>query len=100
MTTTTFPLDGPINLHARAGHGSLTVHADDAVTEAIVTLEPKLADSDIAERTTVELRGHTLFVTTPRRGGLFDLGLLGGPNRRLDLAACLRLDQRAAVDDV
>ena len=78
MTTTTFPLDGPINLQVRAGHGSLAVHAADSVTEASVTLEPRVADSDIVERTTVEMRGRTLVVVTPRRGGIFDLPVFGG----------------------
>ncbi|MDP9092766.1 MAG: DUF4097 family beta strand repeat-containing protein [Actinomycetota bacterium] len=84
MTTTNIPLDGPINLHARAGHGSLTVTAEDGVSEAMVTLEPNLEDSDVAQRTSVELRGHTLFVTAPRRGGIFDTGLFGGPSRDRD----------------
>jgi DUF4097 and DUF4098 domain-containing protein YvlB len=84
MNTTTFPLDGPINLHVRAGHGSLTVHADDSANEATVTLEPIVEDSDIVERTAVELRGNTLFVTAPRRSGVFDLGFLGGPGQHGD----------------
>jgi DUF4097 and DUF4098 domain-containing protein YvlB len=84
MTTRTFPLDGPINLHARAGHGSLTVTAEDGLTQASVTLEPNIEDSDTAQRTSVELRGNTLFVVAPRRGGIFETGLFGGPNRERD----------------
>lgn len=76
MTTTTFPLSGPTGLQLRLGSGSLAVHARDGLTEASVTLVPRVADSDIAERTLVELRGSTLHVTSPRQGGIFDL--LGG----------------------
>ena len=84
MTSTSLPLDGAINLQVRAGHGSVTVHAEDGVTEAVVTLEPRVAKSDITDRTIVELRGRTLTVNTPRRGGIFDLPMLGGPNRARD----------------
>jgi hypothetical protein len=76
--TIRFPLDGPINLHARVAHGSLTVRAAESITEAEVVLAPRAKGSDIAERTTVEMHGPTLTVTTPRRGGVFDLGLFGG----------------------
>jgi len=78
MSTTTFPLSGPTGLQLRIGSGSLTVHARDGLTEASVTLVPRLADSDIAERTLVELRGSTLYVMSPRQGGIFDLPILGG----------------------
>ena len=83
--STDFPLDGPINLNARVAHGSLTVHAVESVTEARVSLAPRKAGSDIVERTTVEMDGHTLTVHTPRRGGVFDLGLFGGPFTARDL---------------
>jgi hypothetical protein len=84
MTTTTFPLSGPTGLHLRVGRGSLTVHARDDLTEASVTLVPLVADSDVVERTLVELRGATLYVTSPRQGGVFDLPLLGGRRRNRD----------------
>jgi DUF4097 and DUF4098 domain-containing protein YvlB len=73
MTTKTLPLSGPINLMGRIGRGSFTVAARDGVTEATVTLAARVADSDILERTTVELRGPTLVVSAPRQGGIFDL---------------------------
>jgi hypothetical protein len=76
--STTFALDGPINLHARVAHGSLTVRAAESISEAEVRLSPRKKGSDIIERTTVEMQGPTLTVTTPRRGGVFDLGVFGG----------------------
>lgn len=81
MTTTTFPLSGPTGLQLRIGSGSLTVHARDGLTEASVTLVPRAADSDIVDRTLVELRGSTLYVMSPRQGGIFDLAILGGRRR-------------------
>lgn len=78
MTTTTFPLSEPTGLQLRLASGSLTVHALDGLTEASVTLVPRVDDSDIVERTVVELRGSTLYVTSPRQGGIFDLPILGG----------------------
>lgn len=68
-----FALPGPINLQARVGQGSLCVHAADDVTEAVVELAARHARSDIVERTTVELRGRTLTVMTPRQGGVFEM---------------------------
>ena len=82
MDTKTFPLDGPINLQGRIGYGSFTVNAQDGLTAATVTLAPRSKDSDILERTVVELRGPTLVVTTPRQGGIFELGVLGGRGRQ------------------
>ncbi len=76
MTTQTFPLTGPINLSVRLGHGSLTVTTADDLTEATVTLTPKVATSDIAERITVAMNGPTLEIKLPRKGGLADL--IGG----------------------
>jgi hypothetical protein len=78
MTTKTIPLTGPINLMGRIGRGSFTVTAQDNVSEATVTLAARTKDSDIVERTVVELRGPTLVVVTPRQGGIFDLALFGG----------------------
>lgn len=79
QVSTVFPLDGPINLTARVMHGSITVHALESITEARVELSPRRPGSDIVERTTVTLDGHTLTVHTPRRGGVFDLAAFGGP---------------------
>ena len=85
MDTKTFPIDGPISLIGRVGHGSFTVTAVDDCTEATVTLSAvdKTA-ADTLERTAVEMRGSALAVVTPRQGGIFDLGLLGGRGRRND----------------
>jgi Putative adhesin len=77
--TETFPVNGPINLAGRAGHGSFTVHSRDDITEAIVELVPRGAASDVTERTVVAMRGSTLVVQAPRQGGLFDL--IGGRTR-------------------
>jgi DUF4097 and DUF4098 domain-containing protein YvlB len=77
MTTKTFPLTGPINLQARVGRGSLTVHALDELTEARVLITPRRKGSDVAERYTIELNGPTLSVLGPREGGIFDLPIFG-----------------------
>ncbi|MCW2497472.1 DUF4097 family beta strand repeat-containing protein [Jatrophihabitans sp.] len=86
MTTNTFPLTGSINLHARLGHGSLTVHAVEGLTEATVALTRRGASlqkgDDALERISVELRGPTLFITAPRQGGIFDM--IGGWRRERD----------------
>jgi hypothetical protein len=82
MTTKTFPLDAAINLLGRIGHGSFTVTEQDDLTEATVTLAPRGKNSDLLESTLVEMSGRTLSVQTPRQGGIFDLGLLGGRSRR------------------
>jgi DUF4097 and DUF4098 domain-containing protein YvlB len=79
MTTSTFPLTGPINLDVRVAFGSLTVHADDGVTDALVQVEPVDPTSDVLDRTVIHMNGNTLVVATPRRGGVFDLGIFGGP---------------------
>ena len=91
-TDSTFPLTGPINLHARLGHGRLTVTAVDDLAVASVSLRPYSrggvdlgkagADpvvTDAIDRMVVELRGPTLFVTAPRQGGIFDM--IGGWRR-------------------
>ncbi len=76
-----FELSGPINLDCRIGFGNIIVHADENGTQASVTLTARAADSDVVERTTVEMRGPTLVVYGPRpRGGLFDVPLF---SRRL-----------------
>ncbi|MGI8921787.1 MAG: DUF4097 family beta strand repeat-containing protein [Solirubrobacteraceae bacterium] len=77
MTTKTFPLSGPTSLQLRVDSGSLTVHARDGLTEASVTMAPRVTDSDIVDRTLVELRGSTLHVIAPRQRGIFDLPILG-----------------------
>jgi hypothetical protein len=88
METKTFPLDGPIQVVGRVGNGSFTVRAQDDCKEATVTVSPRNKPSTGAaqfrERTVVELRGSALVVVTPRQGGIFDLGLLGGRGRQRD----------------
>lgn len=84
MTTKTFPLNGPINLHGRLGHGSFTVDARDGLIEATVVLTPHGKDLALLENTVVEMRGDTLSVLVPRHGGISDLGLFGGRSRERD----------------
>jgi hypothetical protein len=76
----TFPLSGPIDAVVRLGRGSLTVHTRGDATEAIVRLTPRGTDSDVLEKFSVNLQGHTLSVLGPRQGGLPDLL----PGRRKD----------------
>lgn len=71
--TTTFPLSGPINLMVKIGTGSVTVTCRDDLAEATVVLTPRVPDSDILQRYTVEMQGPTLTVTGPRSGGLSDV---------------------------
>ena len=78
MTTTTFPLTRPIDLSCRVGYGSITVHAQDGIREAAVELTPRDPDSDVAERTRVDLRGTTLIVHAPKPRTVFDLPLFTG----------------------
>jgi hypothetical protein len=73
MTTRSFPLDGPINLNARLGHGSLTVHCRDDLAAASVTMTPRPGSEEYAERVTVDMAGRTLAITAPRQGGVFDM---------------------------
>jgi DUF4097 and DUF4098 domain-containing protein YvlB len=82
MIEKTFPLTGPISLVVRIGHGEVVVTTHDALDQAVVRLTPRDKHSDVAERTTVELRGGALAVVTPNRGGLTDL--LGGWKRDRD----------------
>jgi Putative adhesin len=79
MTTTTFAITKPISLVGRIGHGSFRVTALDGLTEASVTLSARTEPSEILDRTTVELRGTTLQISSPRQGGVFDL--FGGRTR-------------------
>jgi hypothetical protein len=72
MITRTFPLDGPINLHARLAHATLTVEAADGLGEAQVDVVAR-GDSSAVDRVSIALTGRTLQITTPRQGGLLDL---------------------------
>ncbi len=76
MTTQTFAVDRQLKLVVRIGHGSLRVTAVDGLSEATVTLSVRSGPSTVIEQTTVELRGSTLQIATPRTGGIFDL--IGG----------------------
>jgi Putative adhesin len=78
MPVHTFPLDGPINLQVRIGHGAVTIETADNLTEATVSIEPGKHAGDLLEQTTVEMRGRTLLVSAPRQGGVFDLAVFGG----------------------
>ncbi len=82
MTEKTFPLSGPINLLVRIASGDLVVTARDGLTEAVVRLTARDPDSNVVERTAVEMRGRTLAVVAQNRGGLTDL--LGGWKRDRD----------------
>jgi DUF4097 and DUF4098 domain-containing protein YvlB len=73
MTTTTFAITSPISLVARVGYGSFRVTAIDDLAEASVTLTAVDETSDVLARTTVELRGSTLQITSPRQGGIFEI---------------------------
>jgi hypothetical protein len=76
--TRTFQLTGPINVDCRIAFGSLTVHALDDVTEAVVSVTPRGTESDIAARAIVEMRGRILTVRTPKPPGvIFDFPLWG-----------------------
>ena len=77
----TFPVTGPINLQVRAAHGRVAVEAEDGLTEARVSITAKKKNSDILDRTTVEMRGSTLMVHAPRQGGIFDLPIFGRRDR-------------------
>ncbi|WP_375478235.1 DUF4097 domain-containing protein [uncultured Jatrophihabitans sp.] len=74
MTTHTFPLTGPINVHARIGAGSLRIETADGLSAATVELD---GAAEVLAATIVELRGPTLTVLGPRQGGVFDLPFLG-----------------------
>jgi hypothetical protein len=85
MTQQIFELSGPINLDCRIGLGNVTVRADENSTQASVTLTARASDSDVVERTTVEMRGPTLVVHGPRpRGGLFDVPIFSRHSREQD----------------
>jgi hypothetical protein len=78
MPTHTFPLDGPINLLVRIGHGAVTVDTADDLAEARVTIEAGADAADLLPETAVLMSGRTLSVTSPRQGGIFELPIFGG----------------------
>lgn len=77
MPNHTFPIDGPINLQVRIGHGSVRIATEDHLTEAKVVLEAGKHAGELLEQTTVEMNGRTLAITSPRQGGIFDLPMFG-----------------------
>ncbi len=74
--TTTFQLGGPMSLLVRLGHGSITVAAQENLSQAVVRLSPRNSQSDVLDRITVNMEGLSLVITGPRQGGMADL--IGG----------------------
>ena len=91
-----FPVTGPIHLDVKVGIGSVTVHARDDLTEAVVTVTPRRpqSDSDLAERIRIDMHGSTLVVHAAKLGGVFDL--IGGGMSR----AAVDVDAARALRDV
>lgn len=79
MSTSSYPVSGPVDLQVRLGYGRLTVHAEENVSEATVDITPRDPNSDYARRTVVEMRHSTLVVHSPKpRGTVFDIPIFGG----------------------
>lgn len=85
MTMHAFPLDGPITLDIRLGHGSVTVETAEHLTEANVRIEPGKNGAELLAQTAVEMRGRALVVHAPRQGGIFDLGFFGARRSKASL---------------
>ena len=96
MPVHTFPLDGPINLQVRIGHGAVTVVAREDLTEARVELTSDSADPTELDQIVVVKQGPTLVVAAPRPGGIFDLGFLG-PRRKSGVRAQVVVPSGTAV---
>ena len=96
MPVHTFPLDGPINLQVRIGHGSVTVEAREDLTEASVELTSDSGDPTELDQIVVVKQGPTLVVAAPRQGGIFDLGFLG-PRRKGGVRAQVVVPSGTAV---
>jgi hypothetical protein len=97
MPTHTFPLEGPINLLVRIGHGSVTVDTEDDLTEARVTLQPGKDAADLYAMTAVLMRGRTLTVAAPRQGGIFDFPMFGNRRANRGLAVHVVVPSGTAV---
>lgn len=83
MSTSSFPVSGPIDLQVRVGYGTLAVRADEDVSAATVSLTPRDPDSDYVRRTVVEMRNSTLVVQGPKpRGTVFDIPIFGRASQR------------------
>ena len=78
----TFPVTGPLHLDVKVGIGSVTVHARDDLTEAVVTVTPRRPqyEYDLAERIRIDMHGSTLVVHAAKLGGVFEL-IGGGMSR-------------------
>lgn len=73
MTQYSFPVSGPLRVHAGTRSSDLTITATET-TEATVLLEPQRDNPtgrSYAEDTLVELHGDVLNITVPRATGLF-----------------------------
>lgn len=77
MSKHSFPIDGPINLLVRIGHGSVSVDTADDLDAATVDIEAGKNAGDLLDQTVVMMSGRTLTVAAPRQGGIFDLPLFG-----------------------
>lgn len=71
MTTRTFRLTGPINLHVRTGGGAVSVTAREDTQEAAVTVSRR--NGAAADRIGIELEGNTLSVLAPRQRSMPNL---------------------------
>jgi DUF4097 and DUF4098 domain-containing protein YvlB len=77
MPKHTFPIDGPINLLVRIGHGSVTVDTEDDLDQATVEIAAGKNAGELLDQTVVMMSGRTLTVAAPRQGGIFDLPVFG-----------------------
>src|SRR5579875_2932968 len=62
----TFPSEGPITIDCTLAVATLNVELADHVAEVVVELQARDATSDVADRTTVDLRGSHLAIRGPR----------------------------------
>jgi DUF4097 and DUF4098 domain-containing protein YvlB len=102
MSTQSFPAAGPLDVVAKFGFGSIVVHNVDGLTEAEVNIDARDPDSDVLERTEVELRGGQLTINGPRpRSSLLELPVLGGSGGAgkdaLDIVVRVPSDSRVKV---
>jgi len=76
----TFPVTGPLHLDVKVGIGSVTVHARDDLTEAVVTVTPRRPqyEYNLAERIRIDMHGSTLVVHAAKLGGVLEASDEGG----------------------
>lgn len=91
MISKTFPIVDRMNLRCRFSTGSLTVHAQDGLTEAAVTVTARSGNDKLLDQFQVELAGRTIEVREPRdRGGNLLENLFGrGTDRSVDVVVAL-----------